>query len=71
AVVSDAWDIFEPAVPLNVPGAIYGGAGALLFLLLARFGVGTARYRRRRRNDRKLGLESPPEVQPSGEIPRR
>ena len=58
-VLEGAWDIFEPAVPLTVPGAIYGGVGAFLLTLLARSGIGTARWRKRRRNDRKLGIGQP------------
>ncbi|MCB1465490.1 MAG: DUF2937 family protein [Nitratireductor sp.] len=55
-VIEGAWGIYEPALPLNLPGALYGGTGALLFAMLARFGVQTVRYRRRRRNDRMIGV---------------
>ena len=55
-VLEGAWEIFEPAVPLTVPGMVYGGVGALILTVLARSGIGTARWRKRRRNDRKLGI---------------
>lgn len=46
-LINRAWEIYEPAVPLNMPGAVYGGIGALLALLLARLGIGGARRMRR------------------------
>jgi hypothetical protein len=49
-LVSETWQVFEPAVPLNAPGAIWGGLGALLAGLLARLPVGAARRMRRRQN---------------------
>jgi hypothetical protein len=49
-LVSETWQVFEPAVPLNAPGAIWGGLGLLLAGLLARLPVGAARRMRRRRN---------------------
>lgn len=42
-LVSHAWEIFEPAVPLNAPGALYGGLGALLAIILARLGISGGR----------------------------
>ena len=56
-VLDGAWEIFEPALPLNLPGLVYGGAGALVLTLLARTGIGTARRARKKRNDRLLGVE--------------
>lgn len=48
-VVQGAWRSFNPAVPLNTPGLVYGGIGALILALLARMGIGSARAVRRRR----------------------
>lgn len=48
-VVQGAWRSFTPAVPLNTPGLVYGGIGALILALLARMGIGSARAVRRRR----------------------
>ena len=55
-----AWEIYSPAVPLNTPGALYGGLGAILAFLLARFGIGGTRRIAQRRSDKKLvgGIES-------------
>ena len=48
-VVQGAWRSFNPAVPLNTPGLVYGGIGALILAFLARMGIGSARAVRRRR----------------------
>ena len=53
-VMQGAWEDFEPAVPLTTSGAIYGGIGALIAAILARFGIGTTRVARKRRADRRL-----------------
>jgi hypothetical protein len=42
-LMTNAWEIFEPAVPLNATGALYGGICALLALILARLGIGGVR----------------------------
>ena len=51
-LVSETWQVFEPAVPLNAPGAIWGGLGALLAGMLSRLPEGAARRMRPRRNGR-------------------
>ncbi|MCG6859414.1 MAG: DUF2937 family protein [Salaquimonas sp.] len=55
-VLEGAWGIFEPALPLTLPGVVYGGIGALVFAMAARLGVCTTRSLRRRRSDRLLGV---------------
>ncbi len=57
-LVKGAWEIFEPAVPLNAPGAFWGGFGALLFGLLARIPIGLTGRLRGRRN--KIRVEAEP-----------
>ncbi|MGB7286026.1 MAG: DUF2937 family protein [Salaquimonas sp.] len=42
-LLKGTWEIFEPAVPLNAPGALWGGFGALLLGLLARLPIGLTR----------------------------
>jgi hypothetical protein len=42
-LAGDAWSAFEPALPVTTPGAVYGGAGALLALIIARLLVGAGR----------------------------
>ncbi len=42
-VIKGAWEIFEPALPFTLPGAVYGGAGAFLMMLMARMGISSAR----------------------------
>ena len=61
-LIDDAWDIFEPAVPLTTPSAVYGGIGAFIALLLARMGIGTTRRDKKRRNDRLLGVDGDAET---------
>lgn len=51
-LASKTWQVFESAVPLNAPGAIWGGLGALSVGLLARLPEGAACRMRRRRNGR-------------------
>ncbi len=53
-VLTGAWEIFEPAVPLTIAGLVYGGAGGLLFLGFTRAGIAANRRRKRRKTDRKL-----------------
>lgn len=53
-IVSDAWEIFEPAVPLTVAGAVYGGLGGLLGFGFARVGISSVRRMRRNKSDTKL-----------------
>lgn len=53
-VLTGAWEIFEPAVPLTIAGLAYGGAGGLLFLGFTRAGIAANRRRKRRKTDRKL-----------------
>lgn len=67
-VLEGAWAQFEPAVPLNVPGLVYGGFGALLLALMARAGIGSARALARGRKmakgvDKASGKE---EIAPAG-----
>lgn len=38
-LVKGAWSIYQPAMPLNKEGALWGGVGALLAMLLARLGI--------------------------------
>lgn len=56
-ILEGTWMAFEPAVPLNVPGAVWGGFGALLASLLARLPIGFGRqvrvFRRRVRVNRQ------------------
>lgn len=47
-LVKGAWSIYQPAIPLNKEGAVYGGFGALFAMLLARLGIGGWRGSRRR-----------------------
>lgn len=49
AVLNGAWEIFEPALPFTLPGAVYGALGALLATIFARIGVNSARAVARRR----------------------
>lgn len=51
-LLEETWSAFEPAVPLNMPGAVWGGAGALAGLILAGLPAGLAARLRRRRNQR-------------------
>ncbi len=53
-LLNGAWEIFEPAVPLTSSGALYGGLGAFLAVLLARIGIGGGRAVRRRKRDKVL-----------------
>ncbi len=53
-LLKGAWADFEPAVPLNSAGGVYGGVGALFFALLARFGIGRWRKRRQAKRDKAL-----------------
>lgn len=53
-VMQGAWEDFTPAVPLTSSGAVYGGIGALIAVILARLGIGTTRVAGRRRADRRL-----------------
>lgn len=61
-LLNRAWEIYEPALPLTAPGALYGGLGALLAIILARFGIGGVRRIGKARSDRRLasGIEDPP-----------
>lgn len=38
-LVKGAWSIYQPAIPLNKQGAVYGGIGAFLAMLLAQLGI--------------------------------
>jgi Protein of unknown function (DUF2937) len=58
-IANGAWQDFEPAVPLNVPGAVYGGLGALIALLLARLAIGAKRQLRRSGDDGRIRVEPP------------
>ncbi len=42
-VIKGAWEIFEPALPFTLPGAVYGGVGAFLMMIMARTGIASAR----------------------------
>ena len=42
-LVEGAWGDFKPALPVTAPGAVYGGAGALLAIFIARLLVGAGR----------------------------
>ena len=62
----NAWEIFQPAIPLNSAGALYGGSGAFIAWLLARTGIAGVRKRRRRRSDVALKnamVEAPSEIE--------
>ena len=48
-VLGGSWKLFEPALPLTVPGSVWGGIGGLLAAALARFGIGSGRKIRHRR----------------------
>ena len=43
ALMEGAWGDFKPALPVTTPGAVYGGAGALVALIIARLLVGAGR----------------------------
>lgn len=45
-IVGAAWEVFEPAVPLTLPGLVYGGVGALLLGLLSSVGIRAGRTMR-------------------------
>ena len=53
-IANRAWQDFEPAVPLNGPGVVYGGLGALIALLFTRFVIAAGR---RLRGDGKIRVE--------------
>ena len=53
-LIRGAWKDFEPAIPLTSAGGMYGGLGALLFALMARFGIGRWRKRRQKKRDKAL-----------------
>ena len=55
-IIHNAWEIFQPAIPLNSAGALYGGSGAFIAWLLARTGIAGVRKRRRRRSDAALRM---------------
>ena len=57
-LINRAWEIYEPAVPLNTPGAMYGGLGALLTLLLVRFGISGGRRLAGKNSNKKLASET-------------
>ena len=57
-VLKGAWSIYQPGVPLNVPGAVYGGIGGFITLALARLGLGWNRKRRRKKADRAIGVNT-------------
>ncbi len=46
-IVSDAWEIFKPAVPLTIAGAVWGGVGAVVMLVAWLLGLRGARAMRR------------------------
>ena len=43
ALMEGAWSDFKPALPVTTPGAIYGGVGALIAMIIARLLVGAGR----------------------------
>ena len=53
-IIRSAWEIFQPAIPLNSAGAFYGGSEAFIAWFLARTGIAGVRKRRRRRSDEAL-----------------
>ena len=53
-IMRGTWEIFEPAVPLNLPGLLWGGFGALILALIARIPISLTRGIRRRRSERAL-----------------
>ena len=64
-IMRNAWQIYQPAVPLNATGVIYGGVGAFIAMLLARLGLVTVSRAQRRRSDRELVKV----IESSNEIP--
>jgi hypothetical protein len=42
-LMDGAWEEFRPGLQISTLGAVYGGAGALLGLALARFVIGALR----------------------------
>ncbi len=46
-IVSDAWEIFKPAVPLTIAGAVWGGVGAVVMLVAWLLGLRSVRALRR------------------------
>jgi len=54
-LLGGTWEIFEPAIPLNMPGLVWGGIGALMFGLFGRIPIamarGAGRLRKRRQKD--------------------
>jgi hypothetical protein len=67
-LIENAWNAFEPAVPLTSSGFAYGGFGAILAMLFARLGIGGSRRLGQRRSDRKLAkaIEHPQSSGSSG-----
>lgn len=61
ALLRGTWEIFEPAVPLNAPGAMWGGFGALIFGFLARIPIGLSGAIFKRRNKIRVEPEFSPE----------
>lgn len=55
-VIEGVWSQFEPAVPLNVPGVVYGGLGALILAAMAQMGIASAREVARRRRTMRKGI---------------
>lgn len=53
-IIQNTMKSFEPAVPLNQQGLVYGGVGAFFGFLLARFILSFSSLNRRKRNDRSL-----------------
>ena len=50
-IVKGAWSIYQPAIPLNKEGAVYGGLGGVFAMLLAQLGIGG--WRRTRKQAKK------------------
>ena len=66
-IASGAWADYEPAVPLTMPGLVYGGVGGLLMLLLARMGIAGTRRVRRRNDGGKIRVQPQPPAEPYSE----
>lgn len=50
-IIKGVWSIYQPAIPLNKEGAVYGGIGGLFAMLLAQLGIGG--WRRTRKQAKK------------------
>jgi hypothetical protein len=61
-LLGDTWEIFEPAIPVTLPGLIWGGFGAFLAGFLARIPIGLGGRLRRKLKSGKSGVHIEPQL---------